>query len=213
MEENLNVVNKKPRTGLFKGPYEYYAWRRMLSVVQPAASPLTLDPETAHRNLLVSEDLTSVSYLSSIFRRVPDSPKRFTHFKVALTKEGFIDGRHYWEVDIGGNKEWYIGLAKKTVDRKQTSDASVRDGYWAIFHHTVFGILLLTEPLVSINIKISPKRVGVYLDYEAGQVSFYDAEKMTHLYTYTATFSEKLYPYIGTASTEEAPMKIVHVQL
>ncbi|XP_056389781.1 nuclear factor 7, brain-like isoform X3 [Hyla sarda] len=213
IEENLSVVNEKPQRGLFKGPYEYYAWRRMLSVVQPATSPLTLDPETAHRNLLVSEDLTSISYKSSFFRRVPDSPKRFSHFQVVLTREGFSDGHHYWEVGVDGKNQWTVGLARGTIDRKQTSHIFVLDDYWAVSYEFPYGLYLVTEPIELLGIKISLKRVGVYLDYEAGQVSFYDAEKMTHLYTYTATFSEKLYPYIGTASTEEAPVKIVHVQL
>lgn len=207
------MVTDEVAKGLFKGPFQYYTWKKMLSVVQPAASPLTFDPETAHRNLLVSEDLTSVSYKSTFFRRIPNSPKRFSHHPMSLTREGFNAGRHYWEVDVDGNEDWYVGLAQETVNRKQTSNASISDGYWAIFYDIRCGVSVLSEPIICLGIQISPKRVGVYLDYPGGQISFYDAQKMTHILSVTSPFREKLYPYVGTTSTEEVPMKIVHIQL
>ncbi|XP_073403327.1 zinc-binding protein A33-like [Dendrobates tinctorius] len=143
-----------------------------------AASPLTLDPETAHRNLLLSEDLTRVSYKPSVFRRVVDSPKRFAKFDLALTSEGFNNGRHYWEVDIDG-KDWDIGLMKETQNRKETDHIFLLD-LWGVSYNSQLGLHLLSKTITILGIYESPKRVGVYLDYEDGQIS-YDVQKKNHL--------------------------------
>ncbi|KAM4025230.1 zinc-binding protein A33-like isoform 2-T2 [Anomaloglossus baeobatrachus] len=213
IEENITVIKKKPPEGLFKGPILYYTWKDMLSAVQPAASPLTLDPETAHRNLLLSEDLTSASYKPRFFRRVEDSPKRFSCLDLALTSEGFINGRHYWEIDVDGKKDWDISLMKETLNRKEANHILLLGDFWGLSYNIRIGLYLLTEKIIILGISESPRRVGVYLDYEGGQISFYDVQKKDHLCSFSETFTGKLYPYIGTSTAEDAEMKMVHIRL
>ncbi|XP_077129979.1 zinc-binding protein A33-like isoform X1 [Ranitomeya variabilis] len=212
IEENITVMKEKPPEGLFKGPFQYYAWKDMLSIVQPVASPLTLDPETAHRNLLLSDDLTRLSYKPSVFRRVVDSPKRFSNLDLALTSEGFNNGRHYWEVDIDGKKDWDIGLMKETLNRKETDYIFLLD-LWGVSYNSQLGLHLLSETITILGIYESPRRVGVYLDYDGGQISFYDVQKKTHLCSFSATFTGRLYPYLGSSKAEDAQMNMVHIRL
>ncbi|NXI39278.1 TRI39 ligase, partial [Galbula dea] len=155
---------------------------------------LTLDPETAHPNLVVSENRRSVRFLELPPRELPDNPKRFTTYPCVLAAQGFTSGRHYWEVEVGEKTHWALGVCKDSVSRKGDTVPLPETGYWRIRLWNGEKYAATTNPFTPLRLKVKPQRVGVFLDYERGQVAFYNLTDHSHIYTFTDTFTEKLWP-------------------
>ncbi|XP_038672711.1 zinc-binding protein A33-like isoform X2 [Scyliorhinus canicula] len=173
-------------------PVKYIkVWREMRAVISPVPTSLTLDTETANDGLIISQDLTSVRYRNEQQPR-PDHPKRFDKNLDVLSSQSFTSGRHYWEVGLGNKPHWILGVCRESVNRKGNITESPENGFWVIARFPDCKSLKFLD--VISQRKVKPRKLGIYLDYEGGQVSFYDAEDMSHLYTFTDTFTEKLYP-------------------
>uniref|UniRef100_A0A4W6FLB0 B30.2/SPRY domain-containing protein n=1 Tax=Lates calcarifer TaxID=8187 RepID=A0A4W6FLB0_LATCA len=156
-------------------------------------SPVILDPNTAPTSLYLSDDLTSVRR-GNTNRQLPDNPERYTNFSNVLGSEGFSSGKHSWEVEVGDHPDWNVGLAKESFNRKGEREASPQNGIWCL----LYGNGKYTNCLgKTVPMKKSLQRIRVQLDYDRGEVSFYNAEDMTHIYTHRDTFTEKLFPYFG----------------
>uniref|UniRef100_A0A8C5TFK7 Uncharacterized protein n=1 Tax=Malurus cyaneus samueli TaxID=2593467 RepID=A0A8C5TFK7_9PASS len=95
------------------------------------AQSLTLDPDTAHPRLALSQDGKSV-WWEDTRRAVPDHPKRFDSSRCVLGREGFGSGRHYWEVRVGTGAAWAVGVAKESVRRKGRISVKPEVGIWAV---------------------------------------------------------------------------------
>ncbi|XP_055487301.1 zinc-binding protein A33-like [Leucoraja erinacea] len=166
-------------------------WRETSAIKRVS---VTLDVETAHARLEVSEDRKSVRWTGTV-RSLPDTGKRFTVRPCVLGSEGFTSGRHYWEVEVAGSEWWSLGVAAESVERKRRVTLSPETGVWSIRRcGDVF--VADTDPPSPLPARPIPGRVGVYLSYESGTVSFYDADTKSHLHTFTGNkFTEKLYPF------------------
>ncbi|XP_078272302.1 zinc-binding protein A33-like [Rhinoraja longicauda] len=158
---------------------------------------VTLDVETAHPRLEVSKDRKWVKWTGTR-RSLPDTGKRFTGWGCVLGSEGFTSGRHYWEVEVARSLGWWgLGVAAESVERKGMVTLTPETGVWSIRRlDDVFEAR--TSPPSRLTARPIPGRVGVYLSYESGTVSFYDADTKSHLHTFTGNkFTEKLYPFFG----------------
>ncbi|XP_072115674.1 butyrophilin subfamily 1 member A1-like [Mobula birostris] len=163
---------------------------------------VTLDVETAHPLLEVSEDRKSVRRTGTR-RDLPDTGKRFTVGACVLGSEGFTSGRHYWEVEVTGNRLWYLGVAAESVERKRLFTLSPETGFW-IIERINDEMWVHTSPESRLPAGSIPGRVGVYLSYQSGTVSFYNAETKSHLHTFTGNkFTGKLYPFFVTGNVNE----------
>uniref|UniRef100_A0A8P0TUT7 Erythroblast membrane associated protein n=2 Tax=Canis lupus familiaris TaxID=9615 RepID=A0A8P0TUT7_CANLF len=158
------------------------------------ASPMTLDPDTAHPKLILSEDQRGVK-LGDKRQPVPDGPQRFDFVVSVLGAEYFTAGCHYWEVDVGNKTKWALGVCSESVSRKGKVTATPANGHWLVRQSSENTYEALTSPQTPLRLKEPPRCVGIFLDYEAGVISFYDVTNRSHIFTFTHTFSGPLRPF------------------
>ncbi|XDV46582.1 hypothetical protein PO909_014455 [Leuciscus waleckii] len=177
---------------------------KWLKFVQKFAVDVTLDPETADPYLILSDDGKQVSE-GDIEQDVPENPKRFDEFLCVLAKQGFSSGRFYYEVQVKGKTEWDLGVARESINRKKkTITLSPEDGVWTVVLRNENQYKACESPPVSLSLRVKPEKVGVFVDYEEGLVSFYDVESRSHIYSFTdQTFTDKLYPYFSPGFNDE----------
>ena len=114
---------------------------------------------------------------------------------------------------MGDHPSWNVGLVKESADRKGERFASPAYGIWCLLHDDGKYINGFNE---TVKVKKSLQRIRVQLDYDRGEVSFYNPEDMTHIYTHRDTFTEKLFPYfnIGYAGdAKTADIEICHTDI
>ncbi|XP_066577469.1 E3 ubiquitin-protein ligase TRIM39 isoform X2 [Amia ocellicauda] len=157
---------------------------------------VTLDPNTAAPWLILSKDGKQVR-LGDRRQALPDNPERFDPCFCVLGKEGFSSGRHYWEVEVGEKIEWDLGVARESINRKGVIKLGPEYGYWTVGQRNGNKYWANANPYVLLPLPLKPQKVGVFVDYDGGQVSFYNVEARSHIYTFTDTFTEKLYPYFS----------------
>ncbi|KAM4524497.1 butyrophilin subfamily 1 member A1 isoform 1-T1 [Odontesthes bonariensis] len=171
-------------------PHSVWNW------ICDAAEEVTLDSESANRDLLISSDEKRMR--CGLERRdIPQGPQRFDGWWCAVGQEGFSSGRHYWEVEVG-ERDWRLGVAKASAVRQGFRSLNTETGYLTLRLERGTDLKALTVPTTPLPRSLVPRKVGVCLDYEEGQLSFYDVEKRSHLYTYNENFTEELYPVFGT---------------
>ncbi|CAM4639374.1 unnamed protein product [Leuciscus chuanchicus] len=168
-----------------------------LKRIQQYAVDVTLDPDTAHPNLILSDDGKQVRY-GDIRQKLPDKPERFDSCPCVLGKEGFSSGRFYFEVQVKGKTAWTLGVARESINRKGEITLTPTNGCWTVWLRNENEYKANADSPVSLCVRVKPQRVGVFVDYEEGLLSFYDVESSSHLYSFTdQSFTGKLYPYFN----------------
>eukprot|EP00061_Rhincodon_typus_P007710 g29683.t1 len=152
-------------------------------------APVTLEPNTAHPALLLSVGNTVK------WRQLPNNPERFEDALSVLGSEGFTSGKHSWEMDVGNKTNWDVGVAKVSINKKGKIYLYPENGYWTVILRKGNEYRACEESSVQLELRVYPRKIRVCLDYEGGKVSF--SENKTHIYTFTGTFTEKLYPYFS----------------
>ncbi|XP_033864396.3 zinc-binding protein A33-like [Acipenser ruthenus] len=205
---HLHPSTSEPNWEDFSGPVQIMLWKRMLSVLRPAPENLVLDQDTAHPNLIISEYNTTMEESRGRVLE-PDLPQKFTRFLGVLATTEYTSGKHYWEVDVKGKGVWYLGLTDIDSNRKGYVNLSPYDGYWSICLQDE--MYANDEQRVFIKQDWSISRVGMFLDYDAGLLSFYDAILMKHLYTFRQYFDGPVCPFFSPGKNDiGSRMKICH---
>ncbi|KAL0962955.1 hypothetical protein UPYG_G00347670 [Umbra pygmaea] len=185
------------------GSLKYKVWEKMGGLI--TYTPVILDPNTAAPWLLLSDDLTSVRD-SDDKQKLPDNIERFDPDTAVLGSEGFSSGKHVWDVEVGENTAWVLGVAKESILRKEKVSSVLKNGYLSVyFYHKMY--FAGTSPLTRLNLKKRPQRIRVQLDWERGRVCFSDPDDNTPIYTFKHTFSERVFPYFWVGC-KQCPLKI-----
>ncbi|XP_060904523.1 E3 ubiquitin-protein ligase TRIM21-like [Labrus mixtus] len=186
-----------------------------LKKMQFHAVNLTLDPDTANPSLIVSEDGKEVK-CGDRKRNVPDKPERFDHVLNVLAKESFHSGKFYFEVQVRGKTQWDLGVTNQSINRKGDIRLSPKSGYWTIWLRKGNEFTANAGPAINLHVREIPQKVGVFVDYEEGQVSFYDVDARARIFSFTGcNFTERLFPYFGPCGNDggknSAPLIITPV--
>ncbi|XP_014395533.1 PREDICTED: tripartite motif-containing protein 35 [Myotis brandtii] len=180
---------------------QYRVWKKMVMSVETV--PFSFDPNTAAGWLAVSEDLTSVT--NHGYRVQVENPERFSSAPCLLGSRSFSHGSHAWEVDLGGLPSWRVGVVRMCLETgpegySHSCYQDTRSGFWYLCRtQGVEGDHCVTsDPATSPLVPSIPRRLRVELECEEGELSFYDAERQCHLYTFHARFGEvRPYFYLG----------------
>nr|XP_056722306.1 E3 ubiquitin-protein ligase TRIM7-like [Euleptes europaea] len=157
---------------------------------------VTLDPHTAHPELILSEDRKSVRWGGKA-QPLPNNPERFDNYFAVLGREGFTAGRHFWEVLVGSEEGWAVGVARKSVRRKGWIIFSPEKGIWAVGKWGGCYWAALIGQFLPLSLTGEPKRIRVCLNYAGGRVAFFDADRGSLICEFSgASFSgETLLPF------------------
>ncbi|XP_032416661.1 E3 ubiquitin-protein ligase TRIM21-like [Xiphophorus hellerii] len=166
------------------------------------AVDVTLDPDTAHPNLILSDDGKQVKH-GDERKNLPDNPERFDQCVNVLGQQSFCSGRFYFEVQVKGKTEWTLGVARESINRKGQITLRPQDGFWTVVLRNGYEYKACAGPSVRLHLHPGPQKVGVFVDYEEGLVSFYDVDAAALIYSFTGCcFKEKLYPYFSPCKND-----------
>ncbi|XP_019466773.1 E3 ubiquitin-protein ligase TRIM39-like isoform X2 [Meleagris gallopavo] len=193
-----------------------YSWKNKPVHQFSPSVDVTLNADTAHPRLEVSEDEKSMND-TGVIRQVPSKEERFDCHIFVLAKDGYTSGRQYWEVDVGKRRNWMLGVASESVARKGTVTVSPKNGFWVIGLADGQEYWAHTDPWTRLTVSGRPQKIGIFLDISANKLSFYNVKKKLALYTFTnlgdSRLQRKFVPFFSTGSgvsvLDTEPLKIV----
>ncbi|XP_063069994.1 zinc-binding protein A33-like isoform X2 [Engraulis encrasicolus] len=190
------------------GNLKFRVWEKMQEIVQ--YTPVTLDPNTAHSQLILSEDLTSVRW-GDERQQLPDNSERFDKYASVVGSEGFNSGTHCWDVEVGENTSWSVGVMTQSFQRK--GDLLSMSGRWIVWYRNGnYFARAPPQPTNMLTLQQKLQRIRVQLDWDRGKLSFTNPDNNTQLHTFTHTFTERVFPFIKMGC-DVSPLRILSVKL
>ncbi|KAJ8261672.1 hypothetical protein GJAV_G00157000 [Gymnothorax javanicus] len=193
------------------GNLKFRVWEKMLEMVQ--YTPVTLDPNTAAPWLSLSDDLTTARD-TGITQKYPDNLERFNPIVSVLGSKGFTSGKHSWEVKVGNKPDWDVGVMKESSNRKGEITYSPEEGFWVLQLRN--GDQYVASDGIDLKLGSKPQSIRVRLDYDRGEVSFFNSRDMSLIYTFKDTFTERVFPYFSPClkgDGNDEPLQICPVEV
>ncbi|XP_053172787.1 E3 ubiquitin-protein ligase TRIM35-like [Scomber japonicus] len=186
------------------GNLTYSIWNKMKEMV--SYTPFILDPNTADPELILSEDLTSVRRGEK--QKLPKNPERTKFSCSVLGSESFNSGTHSWDIEVGNNKDWELGVLGEYVQK----NGRLQPGLWRIlFCDGKFTAFSTLDPEKDLLVKKKLQRIRVHLDWRRGTLSFCDPDTKKYIHTFRHTFTDTVFPYIYTEN--HLPLKILPLKV
>ncbi|XP_026864420.1 tripartite motif containing 105 isoform X3 [Electrophorus electricus] len=146
------------------------------------------------------------------------SPLQYTvwrkMFNILKPAQGFQSGRHYWEVGVGTKPKWDLGIALEVVDRHTRVKLCPENGYWTLRLRNGREYSAGTQPWRPLPVTSQPLSIGIFLDCEEQRISFYNADNMHLLYSFSNGPSGKSFPFFSTCLSESGqqpkPIRLLH---
>uniref|UniRef100_A0A8C5PKB5 Uncharacterized protein n=1 Tax=Leptobrachium leishanense TaxID=445787 RepID=A0A8C5PKB5_9ANUR len=162
------------------------------------SADILLDINTAGNKVNISGDLKTATGTKKA-QGHPETPERFDCNQV-LSSRSFSSGRHYWKVEGSKLGVWLVGIAYHSIDREgDYSRIGNNNKSWNLFkgHNNRYSVRH-NRVTIQLPYSASCRRLGIFLDYEAGRLSFYElCDPVRHIHTFTATFTEPLHAVFG----------------
>ncbi|XP_078501896.1 E3 ubiquitin-protein ligase TRIM39-like isoform X1 [Lissotriton helveticus] len=194
------LIHVEVRSNICNLPRQYLILRE-LAKTKVNLVDLMLDPETAHPSIIVSDDLKNATCMLEN-EDLPNTPKRFDTSPCVLGTEGFTVDIHFWHVEVDFSSSiWALGVATKSVRRKGPLYLTPEEGVWALeFDQDHFQIHTSPESWDQLPHHGNVSCIGVFLDCDCGQVSFYSADTMSLIHTFSHTMNEEVFPFFYLGS-------------
>uniref|UniRef100_A0A8C1QAN8 NACHT, LRR and PYD domains-containing protein 3-like n=1 Tax=Cyprinus carpio TaxID=7962 RepID=A0A8C1QAN8_CYPCA len=202
----LSEKLKDPNCSLDKFNVDHGGESRITAGLQKWICFLTLDPNTANTDLILSEENRNVKSVREK-QPYPDHPDRFDEYPQVLCRES-VCGRCYWEIEWSGHV--FISVSYKSISRKGWGDEcwfGYNDQSWSLFcspdsysfrHNNIDTDLPMKSIIRRIGVYDNDyiSRIGVFVDHSAGTLSFYSVSRntMSLIHTVQTTFTQPLYP-------------------
>ncbi|GLD64625.1 E3 ubiquitin-protein ligase TRIM39-like protein [Lates japonicus] len=121
------------------------------------------------------------------------------------------------QVEVGGKTDWDLGVARQSINRKGKIEVTPMNGYWFLSLRDKNKYAFRTEPSTDVHLNLRPHKIGVFVDFEKGQVSFYNVDAKIHIYTFSDTFIECIYPFFSPCTNKsgknDGPLIITPVNM
>uniref|UniRef100_G1P3G4 Ret finger protein-like 4B n=1 Tax=Myotis lucifugus TaxID=59463 RepID=G1P3G4_MYOLU len=154
---------------------------------------MTLDAATANSSIVLSDDLRQV-HCGKIYHNPMEDTQRFAYVACVLGTPCFSSGRHYWEVEVEEGKGWALGICQDSVDRRSKGGFSSEQGFWVI-SMKAGTIHFSSIPETTISASPGLSRVGIFLDVEMEEITFFDVRNDALIYKCSNVFLEPLRPF------------------
>ncbi|XP_049432869.1 nuclear factor 7, brain isoform X2 [Epinephelus fuscoguttatus] len=172
------------------GNLTFNIWNKMKKMV--SYTPVILDPNSAPPELILTKDLSSMRREER--EKLLENTQTFDHYCICVGTEGFNSGTQSWNLKLKDSTNWVVGVLAEST---QTEEDNAQSGLWRIaFCNDVYTACSPNGPNTVLSVKKQPQWIRVHLDWNKGELSFFDPDTDTHIHTFRHTFTEKLFPYV-----------------